>query len=128
MTESTGVRRLRDNLTDYVIRVATLGDEVVVWRRGRPIVRMRPVEAADVWPPNRRVSLIPVTQFRRHISEMLRRAMRSPFVVTWHDQPQVWVGPVIDTQAGPIVSANPHAGLPSTVGAAEEGSFGAADY
>lgn len=128
MTESTGVRRLRDNLTDYVIRVATLGDEVVVWRRGRPIVRMRPVGAADVWPPNRSVSRIPVTQFRRHISEMLRRAMRTPFVVTWHDQPQVWVGPVIDTLAGPIEAPNSDGSMSFTVRAAEEGSFAAADH
>lgn len=96
MAEWTGVRRLRDNLTDYVSRVASEGDEVVVWSRGRPIAHLRPVRADDVWPLTARPSLIPITSFRHHISAFLLRASRSPLIVTWHDQPQVWVGPVTD--------------------------------
>lgn len=128
MVESMGVRRLRDNLTDFVIRVATQGDEVVVWRRGRPIVRLRPVEAADVWPPNRGASLVPVTQFRRHISETLRRAMRTPVVVTWHDQPQVWVGPVPDGIASRTSPPNLEVDMPLAITAMDEGASGAADH
>jgi antitoxin (DNA-binding transcriptional repressor) of toxin-antitoxin stability system len=131
MVESTGVRHLRDNLTDFVIRVATQGDEVVVWRRGRPIVRLRPVEAADVWPPDPRVSRVPITLLRRHVSEILRRAMRSPLIVTWHDQPQAWLGPAAED----VADSRLHLDLPVDMDddrsfalrAAEEGPSDAAD-
>lgn len=127
MVESTGVRRLRDNLTEYVIRVASQGDEVVVWSRGRAVARLRPVEAADVWPGAARPSLVPITQFRQHISHFLRRATQTPLVVTWHDQPQVWVGPVIDGVADTTAPSGLALAVPTGLVIAQ-GTFGAADH
>lgn len=127
MAEWTGVRRLRDNLTDYVIRVASQGDEVVVWSRGRPVAHLRPVEAEDVWPLSARPNLIPITRFRHHISAFLLRASRSPLIVTWHDRPQVWVGPVTDRTADALATSDlaPRSAKSGVV-ATEEGAFGAA--
>lgn len=126
MEEWTGVRRLRDNLTDYVNRVAVEGDEVVVWSRGRPVAHLRPVQADDVWPLTARPSLVPITRFRHHISAFLLRASRSPLIVTWHDQPQVWVGPVAEVEPdAPMPSI---LAIPSPGGATvtDEGAFDAA--
>jgi antitoxin (DNA-binding transcriptional repressor) of toxin-antitoxin stability system len=126
MAEWTGVRRLRDNLTDYVIRVAVGGDEVVVWSRGRAVARLRPVEVDDVWPRTARPNLIPITRFRHHISEFLRLATHTPLIVTWHDQPQVWIGPMIDGDGD--APGHPNFALAIQVGlsSSDEGSFGAA--
>ncbi len=126
MAEWTGVRRLRDNLTDYVIRVAGQGDEVVVWSRGRPIAHLRPVEAADVWPLAARPNLIPITRFRHHISAFLLRASRSPLTVTWHDQPQVWVGPVSDGESDASAPLSLTIASPSGAVATHEGALDAA--
>lgn len=126
MAEWTGVRRLRDNLTDYVSRVASEGDEVVVWSRGRPVAHLRPVEADDVWPLTDRPNLIPITRFRHHISAFLLRASRSPLIVTWHDQPQAWVGPVTDGEPDAPAPLNFAIASPSGVVATDERAFDAA--
>jgi hypothetical protein len=128
MAEWTGVRRLRDNLTDYVSRVAGEGDEVVVWSRGRPVAHLRPVHVDDVWPLTARPNLIPITRFRHHISAFLVRASRSSLIVTWHDQPQIWVGPVASPAADALEPSSltlaPAIGLAWT----EEESLNAADH
>lgn len=129
MVELTSVRRLRDNLTEVVIRVATQGDELIVWRRGRPIARLRPVEPGDVWPPDPRVNRVPITVLRRHVSEILRRAMRSPAIVTWHDQPQAWLGPVAEDPTAHLdLAVDIDADRSFALHALEEGSFDAADH
>jgi prevent-host-death family protein len=126
MEEWTGVRHLRDNLTDYVSRVASEGDEVVVWSRGRPIAHLRPVQTVDVWPLTARPNLVPMTRFRHHISAFLLRASRSPLIVTWHDQPQVWVGPVTDGEPDAPAPWDLPVRPPTRVVATDEGALDAA--
>ncbi len=77
MNRAVGARQFRERASEYLLR-AKQGEEIVILLHRRPAAIVRPARDDDLG------SLIPASDVRDRLHEMVGASQKTPLLITWY--------------------------------------------